>query len=60
MTRQDELKNDDVLVRVTHSGVCGTDLYYMGADMALGHKGTGVVEATGLGAKTLKKGDRVG
>ena len=60
VTRRNELRNDDVLVRVTHSGVCGTDLHYMGADMALGHEGTGVVEATGPGAKTLKKGDRVG
>jgi D-arabinose 1-dehydrogenase-like Zn-dependent alcohol dehydrogenase len=57
--RQD-LKSDDVLVRITHSGVCGTDVQYQGADMALGHEGTGVVEATGPDAHLLKKGDRVG
>ena len=28
--------------------------------MALGHEGIGVVEATGPGARYLKKGDRVG
>ncbi|KAJ5742808.1 uncharacterized protein N7511_011209 [Penicillium nucicola] len=55
-----DLKSDDVLVRITHSGVCGTDVHYQGADMALGHEGTGVVEATGPDAHLLKKGDRVG
>ncbi|KAF7712409.1 Zinc-type alcohol dehydrogenase [Penicillium ucsense] len=59
-TQRPDLQRDDVLVRVTHSGVCGTDLHYKGADMALGHEGTGVVEATGPDAHTLKKGDRVG
>ncbi|KAJ5560441.1 hypothetical protein N7513_002840 [Penicillium frequentans] len=60
VTRKDDLKRDDVLVRVTHSGVCGTDLHYQTADMALGHEGTGVVEATGPDVHLLKKGDRVG
>ncbi|CAG8390918.1 unnamed protein product [Penicillium salamii] len=59
-TQRDDLKRDDVLVRVTHSGVCGTDLHYKGADMGLGHEGTGVVEAVGPDAHILKKGDRVG
>lgn len=59
-TQREDLKKDDVLVRVTHSGVCGTDLHYKGADMALGHEGTGVVEETGPDAHILKKGDRVG
>ncbi|KAJ5919295.1 hypothetical protein N7466_010238 [Penicillium verhagenii] len=59
-TRKDGLKRDEVLVRVTHSGVCGTDLHYQNADMALGHEGTGLVEATGPDAHILKKGDRVG
>jgi D-arabinose 1-dehydrogenase-like Zn-dependent alcohol dehydrogenase len=59
-TERQDLKSDDVLVRITHSGVCGTDVHYQGADMALGHEGTGVVEATGPDAHLLKKGDRVG
>ncbi|CAG7921589.1 unnamed protein product [Penicillium olsonii] len=59
-TQRDDLQRDDVLVRVTHSGVCGTDLHYQGADMALGHEGTGVVEDVGPDAHILKKGDRVG
>lgn len=59
-TRRDDLKRDDVLVRVTHSGVCFTDVHYQSTDMALGHEGTGIVEATGPDAQLLKKGDRVG
>jgi D-arabinose 1-dehydrogenase-like Zn-dependent alcohol dehydrogenase len=59
-TERQDLKSDDVLVRITHSGVCGTDVHYQGADMALGHEGAGVVEATGPDAHLLKKGDRVG
>ncbi|RJE27597.1 alcohol dehydrogenase [Aspergillus sclerotialis] len=59
-TRRDDLKGDDVLVRITHSGVCFTDVHYRHADMALGHEGTGVVDAVGPGVKDLKKGDRVG
>ncbi|KAJ6095236.1 hypothetical protein N7486_005982 [Penicillium sp. IBT 16267x] len=60
VTRKNDLKRDEVLVRVTHSGVCGTDLHYQTADMVLGHEGAGVVEATGPDAHLLKKGDRVG
>ncbi|KOS46242.1 hypothetical protein ACN38_g2778 [Penicillium nordicum] len=59
-TEREDLKRDDVLVRTTHSGVCGTDVHYQSADMSLGHEGTGVVEAIGPDAKFLKKGDRVG
>lgn len=59
-TKRDELKRDDVLIRVTHSGVCGTDLHYKNADIALGHEGVGFVEALGPDVKVLKKGDRVG
>lgn len=60
VTRRDDLKRDEVLIRITHSGVCFTDVQYRNTDMALGHEGAGVVEATGPDAKILKKGDRVG
>ncbi|KAJ5595597.1 uncharacterized protein N7459_001805 [Penicillium hispanicum] len=59
VSRRDDLKRDDVLVRITHSGVCFTDVHYRHADMALGHEGTGVVESTGPETKLLKQGDRV-
>lgn len=58
--KPDQLVGDQVLVRVTASGVCGTDLHYLTEDMVLGHEGVGVVESVGPDAKYLKKGDRVG
>ncbi|PYH43095.1 NAD(P)-dependent alcohol dehydrogenase [Aspergillus saccharolyticus JOP 1030-1] len=59
-THRDDLQKDQVLVRVTHSGVCGTDLHYRTTEMALGHEGAGVVEEVGPEVQELKKGDRVG
>lgn len=60
VTRREDLKRDEVLIRVTHSGVCFTDVHYQSTDMALGHEGTGVVESTGPDVRYLKRGDRVG
>lgn len=54
------LTGDQVFIRVTASGLCGTDMHYRKADMALGHEGVGVVEETGPACTLLKKGDRVG
>ncbi|KAF2764860.1 GroES-like protein [Teratosphaeria nubilosa] len=59
-TKKPELKGDQVLLKVTASGLCGTDLHYKKADMVLGHEGVGVVEELGPDCKHLKKGDRVG
>lgn len=55
-----DLTGDQVLVKISHSGVCGTDVHYRKADMALGHEGAGTVAAIGPDVKTLKEGDRVG
>lgn len=54
------LTGDQVYIRVTASGLCGTDMHYRKADMALGHEGVGVVEELGPACTLLKKGDRVG
>ncbi|KAL1650842.1 hypothetical protein SLS58_000961 [Diplodia intermedia] len=59
-TTRPDLVDDQVYVKVTASGLCGTDLHYRHADMALGHEGVGVVEQVGPRVKTLKVGDRVG
>jgi D-arabinose 1-dehydrogenase-like Zn-dependent alcohol dehydrogenase len=59
-TDRPDLQNDDVLVKVTASGLCGTDEHYKEVDMGLGHEGAGVVEQVGPNVKNLKKGDRVG
>ncbi|EHA28570.1 hypothetical protein CBS63078_8740 [Aspergillus niger] len=57
---------DDVLVKVTGSTICGSDLHlYHGVipqlekGDVLGHEFCGVVESVGPGAKSVKVGDRV-
>jgi D-arabinose 1-dehydrogenase-like Zn-dependent alcohol dehydrogenase len=59
-TTKKELGYDEVLVKVTHSGLCGTDEHYKHEDMALGHEGAGIVEEVGASVKTFRKGDSVG
>ncbi|KAL4875848.1 chaperonin 10-like protein [Aspergillus karnatakaensis] len=59
-TKPDQLTDDYVLLKITASGVCGTDLHYRRAPMTLGHEGIGIVEDLGPNTKFLKKGDRVG
>ena len=41
-----EVGPDEVLLKVTHSGVCGTDEHYRRTDMVLGHEGVGIVEVS--------------
>ncbi|KAH7121761.1 chaperonin 10-like protein [Dactylonectria estremocensis] len=60
VTEKAEPTGDQVLVKVTASGLCGTDVHYCTQDMVLGHEGIGIVEATGPAVRQLKKGDRVG
>ncbi|KAK4062484.1 uncharacterized protein Triagg1_9970 [Trichoderma aggressivum f. europaeum] len=59
-TTKPELTGDQVLVKITASGLCETDLHYTAADMVLGHEGAGVVQQIGPDVKTLSLGDRVG
>ena len=54
MTKRDVLP-DEVLIKVTHSGVCGTDVHWKTTDMALGHEAAGVVESVGSGVTRFKK-----
>ena len=56
----------DVIVRLTTSGICGSDLHiYHGAlgsrgpPWILGHEGIGIVTEIGQGVTGLRKGDRV-
>jgi D-arabinose 1-dehydrogenase-like Zn-dependent alcohol dehydrogenase len=55
-----ELGANQVLIEITHSGVCGTDLHFRSFDMVLGHEGVGIVQETGPNAHLFKPGDRVG
>lgn len=43
-----------VLVGITHSGLCGTDEHYIKQSMVLGHEGVGIVEAVGDSVVGLK------
>lgn len=52
-----------MLVRVDAAGLCHSDLSVVNGDRvrprALGHEGTGIVEALGPGVTGLAPGDRV-
>lgn len=58
-------ENSDVIVRITASGICGSDLHlYHGGiepetDYVVGHEPMGIVDEVGSEVKGLKKGDRV-
>jgi threonine dehydrogenase-like Zn-dependent dehydrogenase len=57
---------DDAVIRVTSSGICGSDLHlyevlgpFMSEGDVLGHEPIGIVEETGPDVKHVKPGDRV-
>ncbi|MFB4307561.1 zinc-dependent alcohol dehydrogenase [Actinomadura sp. GTD37] len=57
---------DDAIIRVTSSGICGSDLHlyevlgpFLGEGDILGHEPMGVVEETGPDVAHVKPGDRV-
>jgi S-(hydroxymethyl)glutathione dehydrogenase / alcohol dehydrogenase len=59
-------KAGEVLVKITHTGVCHTDAFTLSGDdpeglfpAVLGHEGGGVVVEVGEGVTTLKPGDHV-
>ncbi|KIX04218.1 uncharacterized protein Z518_07772 [Rhinocladiella mackenziei CBS 650.93] len=55
-----EIGPHEVLVKVTHRGLCGTDIHFRSLDVGLGHEGVGVVEQLGKEVTLFKKGDRAG
>jgi Zn-dependent alcohol dehydrogenase len=61
----DEPQANEVLVKVTATGICHSDIHFMHGHMpqplpvVLGHEGAGVVERVGPGVTTLKPGDHV-
>jgi threonine dehydrogenase-like Zn-dependent dehydrogenase len=57
---------DDAIIRVTSSGICGSDLHlyevlgpFLGEGDILGHEPMGIVEETGPEVTHVKPGDRV-
>ncbi|KIY61354.1 NADP-dependent alcohol dehydrogenase [Cylindrobasidium torrendii FP15055 ss-10] len=57
---RDTLKEREVLIKITHSGLCGTDLHGLHADLALGHEGIGIIAELGPGTSKFRVGDRIG
>lgn len=58
----DDLRADELLIRVQASGICHTDIAAQGLltmPAVLGHEGMGIVEQTGSGVDGIKAGDRV-
>jgi D-arabinose 1-dehydrogenase-like Zn-dependent alcohol dehydrogenase len=49
-----DLEQDEVLVKITHSGVCGTDEHGRHMHQALGHEGVGIIEKVGNSVTELK------
>ena len=64
-----QIKDDEVLVKINHVGVCGSDLHFFEAgrignwivdsDLVLGHESGGTVVEVGSKVEHLKVGDRV-
>lgn len=59
-------KPDDIIVRITSTAICGSDLHLihgmvpnMPEDFIIGHEPMGIVEEVGPEITKLKKGDRV-
>ena len=59
-------KDDDAIVRLTASAICGTDLHMIRGTMQgmkpgtiLGHEGVGIVEELGKGVRNIERGERV-
>lgn len=59
-------KTDDIIVQVTSTAICGSDLHLyhgmipkMPPDFILGHEAMGIVQEAGKDVSKVKKGDRV-
>ena len=59
-------KKGEVLIRITHTGVCHTDAFTLSGDdpegvfpCVLGHEGSGIVVEVGEGVTSVKPGDHV-
>lgn len=50
----------EILVKITHTGLCGTDVHAIQFGSVIGHEGVGIVMAIGSEVTQLKVGDRAG
>jgi D-arabinose 1-dehydrogenase-like Zn-dependent alcohol dehydrogenase len=56
-------KPTEVIVKISHCGVCGTDEHYRHYEQGLGHEGIGIITEVGSSVYTVsdfRVGDRVG
>ncbi|EEC00026.1 hypothetical protein MPER_00131, partial [Moniliophthora perniciosa FA553] len=44
---RESLEADEVVIKVTHSGVCGSELHLLRMGIVLGHEGIGNVQEVG-------------
>ena len=70
-TKMPQIGDEDVLVKISHVTICGSDAYFFRdptfagtivppiLPIVLGHECGGVIEEVGSNVKHLKKGDRV-
>ncbi|KAH9049169.1 xylitol dehydrogenase [Lactarius hengduanensis] len=64
-----EIRDDEVLVEVKKTGICGSDVHFLvdgrigdlivKSPMVLGHESSGVIHKVGGGVRNVKPGDRV-
>lgn len=69
ISKPEIVNNHDVLIRMTHVGICGSDVHYysqgrIGSQVVkypftIGHEGAGTVEKTGSEVTRVKPGDRI-
>src|SRR5690349_1608513 len=59
-------KNDDIIVKITSTSICGSDLHLIHSRVrnlphgfVLGHEAMGIVEEVGKDVTKVKKGDRI-
>ncbi|MFE8700516.1 alcohol dehydrogenase catalytic domain-containing protein [Cytobacillus sp. FJAT-54145] len=59
-------KDEDIIVRITASSICGSDLHFyhgmlpsLEKDYVIGHEAVGVVEEVGKKVESVKKGDKI-
>lgn len=55
-----ELGPKEILIKITHASLCGTDVHLIAPGATLGHEGVGIVEKVGSAVSQLKVGDRAG
>lgn len=55
-----DLKPKEILLKITHASLCGTDVHLLPFGCALGHEGVGIVQKVGSEVTQFKVGDRAG